>query len=82
MLTEPGDLVLDFFAGSNTTGRAAETAGRNWMAFEMNQQYLAASAFRFAADLPEHEAVALYQRLNQENAAGTQITSPQHLLAI
>lgn len=46
-LTEPGDLVLDFFAGSNTTGAAAEAAGRKWMAFEQDRSYLAASAFRF-----------------------------------
>ncbi len=27
-LTEPGDLVLDIFAGSNTTGHVAECEGR------------------------------------------------------
>jgi len=47
-LTEPGDLVLDIFAGSNTTGAAAEAAGRRWAAFEQSRTYLAASAFRFA----------------------------------
>ncbi len=46
-LTDPGDLVLDIFAGSNTTGAAAEHAGRNWLAFEKDRTYLAASAFRF-----------------------------------
>lgn len=46
-LTEPDDTVLDIFAGSNTTGIAAESAGRKWIAFEQNHQYLAASAFRF-----------------------------------
>ena len=46
-LTEPGDVVLDIFAGSNTTGLAAETNKRRWMAFEKNPAYLAASAFRF-----------------------------------
>lgn len=46
-LTQPGDTVLDIFAGSNTTGAAAESAGRKWMAFEQNHEYLAASAFRF-----------------------------------
>jgi len=47
MLTEPGDLVLDFFGGSNTTGEAAEAQGRRWLAFEQRLDYLAASAFRF-----------------------------------
>jgi site-specific DNA-methyltransferase (cytosine-N4-specific) len=46
-LTEPGDTVLDIFAGSNTTGAAAEAVQRNWLAFEENLSYLAGSAFRF-----------------------------------
>ena len=46
-LTEPGDLVLDIFAGSNTTGFVAEVEGREWLAFEQNLEYLSASAFRF-----------------------------------
>lgn len=36
LLTEPGDIVLDIFAGSNTTGMAAEKLRRKWLAFEMN----------------------------------------------
>lgn len=47
MLTDPGDTVVDIFAGSNTTGRAAESLGRRWKAFELSREYLAASAFRF-----------------------------------
>lgn len=46
-LTEPGDLVVDIFAGSNTTGFIAEQENRYWIAFEKNIQYLAASSFRF-----------------------------------
>ena len=46
-LTDPGDLVLDIFAGSNTTGQVAETENRLWMAFEEQPEYIAASAFRF-----------------------------------
>ena len=44
---EPGDTVLDIFAGSNTTGQVAEAEGRHWLAFEERADYLAASAFRF-----------------------------------
>lgn len=47
MLTDPGDLVIDIFGGSNTTGQVAEAEGRKWMAFEMSREYVAASAFRF-----------------------------------
>lgn len=46
-LTDPGDLVLDPFAGSNTTGIAAECLGRNWVAVEMNLEYLEGSRYRF-----------------------------------
>jgi DNA modification methylase len=46
-LTDPGDLVLDPFAGSNTAGEAAEREGRRWLAFEREAPYLAGSVFRF-----------------------------------
>ena len=46
-LTEPGDLVLDIFAGSNTTGQVAQAEGRHWLAFEERQEYVAESVFRF-----------------------------------
>jgi site-specific DNA-methyltransferase (cytosine-N4-specific) len=47
MLTEPGDLVVDIFAGSNTTGWVAEVEKRRWLAFDESRDYVAASAFRF-----------------------------------
>ncbi len=46
-LTDKGDLILDPFAGSNTTGEAAEREGRRWLAFEREETYLKASTFRF-----------------------------------
>jgi DNA modification methylase len=46
-LTEEGDIVLDPFAGSNTTGAVAETLNRRWIATETVEEYLAASKFRF-----------------------------------
>jgi len=54
LTTEPGDLVLDPFAGSNTTGAVAESLGRRWIAVDQVEEYLRASAFRFDAipDLP------------------------------
>jgi DNA modification methylase len=47
LLTSAGDLVLDIFAGSNTTGMVAERLGRRWIAFDSDREYLAASSFRF-----------------------------------
>ncbi len=49
-LTDPGDLVLDPFAGSNTTGLVAEQRRRRWIAVEANPQYARASAARFGGD--------------------------------
>lgn len=63
-LTEPGDIVLDIFAGSNTTGAAAEAAQRRWIAFEQNPSYLAASAFRFIDANESIEAAStLFEKL-------------------
>lgn len=47
MLTDEGDVVLDIFGGSNTTGSVAEALKRKWLTFEINREYLVASAFRF-----------------------------------
>lgn len=46
-LTEPGDVVLDPFAGSNTTGAIAESLGREWISVEANVDYAEASQVRF-----------------------------------
>lgn len=50
-LTDEGDLVVDIFAGSNTTGEVSEGLGRRWRSFELDQEYIAASSFRFAPDV-------------------------------
>lgn len=49
-LTEPGDLVVDIFGGSNTTGQVAETLKRRWLSFELSKEYVAASVFRFVSE--------------------------------
>lgn len=64
-LTEPGDIVLDIFAGSNTTGAAAENVQRKWLAFEENQSYLAASVFRFMdVDTDLDQAGRIFHKLS------------------
>lgn len=63
-LTEPGDRVLDIFAGSNTTGFVAEELERKWIAFEEELPYLAASAFRFLGKTQNpNDTIALYEHL-------------------
>lgn len=64
-LTEPGDTVLDIFAGSNTTGQVAEAEGRRWLGFEERRDYVAASVFRFLPkQTPQEKLRAAYDRVN------------------
>jgi site-specific DNA-methyltransferase (cytosine-N4-specific) len=58
-LTEENDLVLDPFAGSNTTGYVAELLQRKWLAFELVESYLAGSRFRFEVEDIEENREAL-----------------------
>ena len=46
-LTDHGDLVLDPFAGSNTTGLVAQELRRKWLCIEADQTYAVASHARF-----------------------------------
>ena len=46
-LTEPNDLVLDPFGGSNTTGFASEVLKRKWITVEASAQYALGSKGRF-----------------------------------
>ena len=49
-LTDPGDLVLDPFAGSNVTGMVAERLGRRWISIEREPIYAETSFSRFKSD--------------------------------
>ncbi|MEX2410630.1 MAG: site-specific DNA-methyltransferase [Candidatus Paceibacterota bacterium] len=47
LLTEEGDLVLDPFGGSNTTGQSAEKLNRKWISIEPELNYIKGSRGRF-----------------------------------
>jgi DNA modification methylase len=68
MLTDPNDLVLDVFAGSNTTGTVAESLERKWLAFESKHEYLITSAFRFLEDTKSVTVSRLIRELADRNA--------------
>lgn len=55
MLTDPGDLVLDPFAGSCVTGEVCERLGRRWVCVEAEEEYLKGAMGRF--DLPAKRAM-------------------------
>lgn len=46
-LTDEGDIVLDPFGGSNTTGFSAEKLKRKWISIETNKEYGRQSVIRF-----------------------------------
>lgn len=47
MLTDPGDLVVDPFAGSCVTGAVAEALRRKWICCELSEEYLQGALSRF-----------------------------------
>jgi site-specific DNA-methyltransferase (cytosine-N4-specific) len=63
MLTQPEDLVIDIFAGSNTTGSVAESLRRKWMAFDSNHEYLKSSVLRFVEELDMQEIKHILEQL-------------------
>lgn len=64
-LTEEGDLVIDIFAGSNTTGEVAEKKRRRWIACDLDRGYLAASAFRFLGEKVKDDYKSIFNELVQ-----------------
>lgn len=47
MLTDPGDLIVDPFAGSCVAGEVAERLGRKWICSELIEDYLKGAVGRF-----------------------------------
>lgn len=63
-LTDEGDLVVDIFSGSNTTGQACEKLNRSWISIDSDIHYIAASAFRFLSkQISDEEALKIYERI-------------------
>lgn len=74
-LTDENDIVLDIFAGSNTTGWVAEQHKRKWLSFETDHQYLAASSLRFANQGAQKGTKDLYELLLGNSNALVDINS-------
>lgn len=49
--TKPGDTVVDFFAGSGSTGVAAKRCDRNYILFENNQEHFNSAQERLTESL-------------------------------
>jgi site-specific DNA-methyltransferase (adenine-specific) len=48
--SRPGEVVLDFFAGSGTTGVVAERLGRKWILVDNNPEAIRITETRLAAN--------------------------------
>jgi len=57
--SDPGDLVVDPFAGSGTTGEAAARLGRDYLLVDQNPEAVRVMAERLAWDAPEVEDAAV-----------------------
>jgi len=62
LLTDPGDVVLDPFAGSCVTGEAAEYTSRKWLCCEISEPYLEGAIARFE-EPPERKSKAVFYRI-------------------
>jgi site-specific DNA-methyltransferase (adenine-specific) len=51
--SDPGDLVVDFFAGSGTTGEAAARLGRGYLLVDASEEAVGVMARRLAWDGPD-----------------------------
>ena len=47
LCSEENDIVLDPFAGSNTTGWISEKLNRKWLSLELNEDFAKSSEYRF-----------------------------------
>jgi modification methylase len=54
--TKPGDVVLDPFFGTGTTGAVAKRLGRRWIGIEREVEYCSAAIERIEAALPLDES--------------------------
>ncbi len=54
--TKPGDVVLDPFFGTGTTGAVAKRLNRRWIGIEREQDYIAAAQQRIDSEMPLDES--------------------------
>ena len=71
--TKPGELVLDFFAGSGTTAAVAHKLGRKWVAVESNH-----NGGNFYEDDEGNKKVGILGRLKIVLSGDKQFTLPEN----
>jgi DNA modification methylase len=79
-LTDPGDLVVDIFSGSNTTGYIAEQLGRRWLSIELDRSYATLSSVRFMEDWNEASIRSALDELENGRVLALEKDSKQETL--
>jgi len=65
--TKPGDVVLDPFFGTGTTGAVAKRLGRKWIGIEREDAYIEVALERIEAALPlDESALTIMQTARQQ----------------
>jgi len=85
MLTDPGDFVIDPFAGSCVTGEVSERLKRRWACIEISREYLEGAIGRFvhtngtkaeASSAKEEDEAAYYYKLARPGTLWNGIEGP------
>ncbi len=79
-LTDEGDLVVDIFSGSNTTGAVAEGLNRRWLSIEVDRGFCALSAVRFLEGKDAGEVQSCVERLESGQALAVEQAPEQYRL--
>jgi site-specific DNA-methyltransferase (adenine-specific) len=78
--SNPGDLVLDFFAGSGSTGEAAAKHGRHVVLMDRNEEAIEVMSKRLASYMDENSSIASEKHSKAQKAQS--VASPQVSLFI
>jgi hypothetical protein len=67
--TNPGDVILDPFFGTGTTGAAAKLLHRNWIGIEQDQDYIPIARERIANIKPEEYQEEVFDLKDEKRLA-------------
>jgi len=80
-LTDPDDLVIDLFSGSNTTGEVAEELARKWISIELDRSYACLSGVRFMQGWSDESIRHSVQELQRGEVLNLHREQPVHVPA-
>ncbi len=75
-LTDPNDVVVDIFSGSNTTGYVAEQSKREWISIEIDRSYALASVLRFMENWDDTRIRLSLKQLKEGHPLDTSLVEP------